>query len=310
MFAGRVGHIGVFGLTVALLALVAAAITEVTPYFPVIMSVAVASCVGLIHWLFPRSRLLSISLANLLAVYACVFAFFIGSIFSQVSKVAIDIGFLLPILAFMIGAVSKRATIRRFISSGNFSRIRHPDRGFVWLVPVFAVGAVSWILPALPFAREHNDLVFLVAMAMIAGVVLIVSDEVATFLVETGLLFEEFFERSARLVIPAFAFLTFYSLNVVVFACLYRLIDQYAPGHHFTIMGEARPLTFAEALYFSLVTVATVGFGDIIPRTDLMRLITGVQVVAGVLLLLFGVSEILNYTREHRHDRHRPPNPD
>jgi voltage-gated potassium channel len=48
--------------------------------------------------------------------------------------------------------------------------------------------------------------------------VLVVSRSVAIFRVDAGLLFEEFFERMSRLAIPAFAFLTFYSLRVIVFA--------------------------------------------------------------------------------------------
>ena len=41
------------------------------------------------------------------------------------------------------------------------------------------------------------------------------------------MLFEEFFARIARLVIPAFAFLTFYSLLIILFASAYRILSAY-----------------------------------------------------------------------------------
>jgi len=37
----------------------------------------------------------------------------------------------------------------------------------------------------------------------------------------------------------------------------------------------------------------TVGFGDLAPHDDGIRLLTGVQVLAGQILLLFGFAEIM-----------------
>jgi voltage-gated potassium channel len=127
-----------------------------------------------------------------------------------------------------------------------------------------------------------------------------VSANVAAFLIESGLLFEEFFRRSARILVPAFAFLTFYSLIVVIFAALYRVLDRLAAVPQFAVQGVAKELSFTESLYFSLVTLATVGYGDIIPATNLMRMLAGFEVVCGVLLLLFGVNEIIAHARSHR----------
>lgn len=52
-------------------------------------------------------------------------------------------------------------------------------------------------------------------------------------------------------------------------------------------------LGFPDALYFSLVTQATVGYGDLTPHDEGIRLLTSVQVVAGQVLLLFGFAEIM-----------------
>ena len=57
--------------------------------------------------------------------------------------------------------------------------------------------------------------------------------------------------------------------------------------------------TFFESLYFSVTTLATVGYGDIVPLSNLVRMLAAFEVIVGVLLILFGVSELLEYAR-HR----------
>lgn len=50
---------------------------------------------------------------------------------------------------------------------------------------------------------------------------------------------------------------------------------------------------FAEALYISLVTLSTLGFGDIVPANPLLRLVVALQAVAGFGLLTATVTWIL-----------------
>jgi voltage-gated potassium channel Kch len=56
-------------------------------------------------------------------------------------------------------------------------------------------------------------------------------------------------------------------------------------------MGQAdaanftQPLTRVDALYFTVVTFATVGFGDVTPRSELARLTVTVQIVFDLILV-------------------------
>ena len=109
----------------------------------------------------------------------------------------------------------------------------------------------------------------------------------------------------ARLVIPAFAFLTCYSLLVICFASFYSLAD-YAHPPNFRIDGVARALTFPETLYFSVITLSTVGYGDISPATNLVRFIIAIEIVCGILLLLFGFNEIFSFAQEQLRHARRP----
>ena len=66
-----------------------------------------------------------------------------------------------------------------------------------------------------------------------------------------------------------------------------------------TLLGQPGRLSFADALYFSVITIATVGYGDITPSGALVRGLASIEVVLGLLLLLFGFSEIMR-TRDGR----------
>jgi voltage-gated potassium channel len=198
----------------------------------------------------------------------------------------------------------------------NEPRIRDSQSVFkalLWLAPVFSVGAVGFVFSTYSEAAVNSEVVFLSSMLAIGVIVLAFSRSIAIFLIDAGLLFEEFFARMSRLAIPAFAFLTFYALLVIIFAALYTLISQHATLPHFRVSGELRTLGFSEAVHFSIVTLSTVGYGDIVPASNFSRALASVEVICGVMLLLFGVSELQEYAREHRHDRRanqKPVKPD
>ena len=117
-------------------------------------------------------------------------------------------------------------------------------------------------------------------------------------------------DQASALLAPTLAFFTYYTFVIVVFACVYRIVDQVIPGPHFTILGSDRGITFLEGLYFSVITLSTVGYGDLVPASALVRAIAALQIVIGVWLIIFGFSEMLRYARERdwrdqrRHGRH------
>jgi len=299
------GWLGGVIFTVAMIALLSLAASQRFGLFFYAVFVVLIVGVAGFHLMFPRSRLFVVAFANFILVYACVFAFFRQVNFRSVSDVMQPIGFVLPVLAFLAGAWWRRGVIRAIV---NTERQRYPSellRSFLWLLPVFGVGALTFLIPALDLSDVAYDWAFLLSMATIAGIVFFVSGDVTTFLIDTGLVFEEFFERMAGLIVPAFAFLTFYSLTIIVFASLYRVLDRFSDVQHFRIGGELQDLDFPNALYFSVITLSTVGYGEITPATPVAQVLVAVQIIAGVLLLLFGFSEIISYAREHRRGRDR-----
>jgi len=270
-------------------------------FFAILLSAGLA--IAFIPALFPTSRLFSIAFANLIAVYAAIFSLFVGEIFSGVDAAVLGIGFSLPILFFVAGCWLRRAEVRAVVAHPALRGEQRVIAALAWLVPIAVVGAAVFLLSRVAGTIANTDFVLLGAMAAIALIVLAVSRDVAIFLVDAGLLFEEFFARIARLVIPAFAFLTFYSLIVILFASAYRILSQYAGDAHFYVGDAPRTLSFSESIYFSIVSITTVGYGDIVPHSSIARLLASLEVICGFMLLLFGVSELLEYMREHRHRR-------
>ena len=57
--------------------------------------------------------------------------------------------------------------------------------------------------------------------------------------------------------------------------------------------SNQRIANFGDAFYFTVVTVTTVGFGDIIPVTETGRLITLLMIISGVVLIPWQASQIL-----------------
>ncbi|MCW5774311.1 MAG: two pore domain potassium channel family protein [Rhodospirillaceae bacterium] len=287
-------------LTGLLVALIAGAVAP-GPWFVFLQVCAVVGTAGIIHWLFPGSPFFAVALANFIAIYTCLFVFFWETNFRIIDAWAAFVGYGLPLIGFLAGCSLRRHRIRSIVAGMSVGDGKRLGRVLLWLAPMTVIGGLTFSVPAMHLATVSEDFVFIGMMTVIAAIVLIVSSSVAGFLIEAGLLFEEFFGRMARLLVPAFAFLTFYSLIIVVFAAAYRLVDRIATAPQFIVHGVPQELSFSDALYFSLVTLATVGYGDVTPATNLMRLLSGIEVVCGVLLLLFGFNEIMAHARASRH---------
>jgi voltage-gated potassium channel len=87
-----------------------------------------------------------------------------------------------------------------------------------------------------------------------------------------------------------------YLLLGLIFGVGYRLIDGTWPGS-FTMAAEV-PLSLGRAVYFSFVTLATLGYGDIVPGSDAAAGITIVEAVMGQFYLAVLVARLVSlYTR-------------
>ncbi len=91
----------------------------------------------------------------------------------------------------------------------------------------------------------------------------------------------------AAIILTAICLLLLHWAQIMLWAGAYRLLTPVAP------IG-----TFEEALYFSIVTFTTLGYGDITLGAEEWRLLSGIEALNGVLLL--GWSTALLYAVVHR----------
>lgn len=68
-------------------------------------------------------------------------------------------------------------------------------------------------------------------------------------------------------------------LFLVLFSAMYFVLSKEAPE------SFSEPLSRTDALYFTVTVFATVGFGDIVPTTEVGRALTTVQMIADLLLV-------------------------
>lgn len=258
---------------------------------------------GFFYLLFPGGAHFGMTVANFLAIYACLFEFFREANFPDAPRPLMVVSLALPVAGFLASCFARRRRVFALISARRVRELDHLPRLTRWLLGTLAVGAATFAVPGMTFTPAQQGFTLLVAMAAITVFVMLAVRDVVLVMVDVAMVFEAVAARLDRLVMPMMAFLTFYALIVVVFGCLYRIADLTTPAAQFSLHGVPARIGFVDALYYSVATITTLGFGDIAPTSNLVRALTGLEVVSGVLMLLFGFSEIMRSAGQE------PPHP-
>src|SRR5215813_233436 len=87
-----------------------------------------------------------------------------------------------------------------------------------------------------------------------------------------------------------YAALSAYLLAGVFFGSFYWGLEQIQPGS-FALTGDFSP---SSAIYFSFVTLTTLGYGDIVPRTEVARGLAVVEGVGGQLFLAVLIARLVS----------------
>jgi Ion channel len=86
-----------------------------------------------------------------------------------------------------------------------------------------------------------------------------------------------------------YAALSTYLLAGTFFGQIYWSLEQFWPG---SIVGPDK-LTELNSVYYSFVTLATLGYGDFLPRTDIARGVAVFEVIGGQLFLAAMVARLI-----------------
>jgi hypothetical protein len=92
-----------------------------------------------------------------------------------------------------------------------------------------------------------------------------------------------------------YAALAAYLLSGVFLGVLYWTLEQLSPGSLAAANNsDASNLTMPSAIYFSFVTLATLGYGDVLPRSETARGIAIVEAIAGQLFLAVMIARLVS----------------
>jgi hypothetical protein len=101
-----------------------------------------------------------------------------------------------------------------------------------------------------------------------------------------------------------YAALDAYLLAGVFLGVLYWTLEQFSPGSvEVAYVNGVGALSIPSAIYFSFVTLATLGYGDVVPRSEAARGIAIGEAVAGQLFLAVMIARLVSvYARAGRED--------
>jgi voltage-gated potassium channel len=94
---------------------------------------------------------------------------------------------------------------------------------------------------------------------------------------------------------------------ILLFATIYLVIANDRPDSFSEMLGRT------DAIYFTVTVFTTVGFGDIVPRTEVARIVTTLQMVTGLILvglvarMLLGAVQVAVRRRERGGPDATPP---
>lgn len=150
------------------------------------------------------------------------------------------------------------------------------------LLVTVGIGLVYWLLPVQDGINADWVIRLVAGLLITAGVVVWQAWSIS---------------RSTRPILRAVrGIIVSLAIFVVAFASTYLGISHQQPS------SFSDPLTKLDALYFTVTVVATVGFGDIVPRSEIARSITTVQMLLD-LVFLATAGRLLISTATHRRAR-------
>jgi hypothetical protein len=113
----------------------------------------------------------------------------------------------------------------------------------------------------------------------------------ALYLVTTVYLLRYVFQPEVMTQDKLFGAAAAYLMLCVMWGYFYVLVAFYYPDS-FSIGGRAGPITYHEALYFSVTVLTSTGFGDIVPLSRQARGVCMIQQIAGALFLAILIARL------------------
>lgn len=282
-------------VTLVVMVPVAIAVGDHGWLFSAVAFMGVCGAVMALVLLLPHGSLFVLGIVTGLAIYICLYVVLGRSAFPAAAWWSDAVCFLMPIIAFVGACAVRRGSLAlpADAATGDAAELAHLPRFARWLSLCTLVAVLCLALPLNRLSPGNQTLALFFAMLIISVLTVISVREVVLLLVDVAVILGAVAARMRFLAVPMVTYTLLFSLLTVGFACFYRLADGLSSRPLFRKHGEIARLDFSESLHFSVVTLATVGYGDILPLDDGIRLLATIEMVVGQLLLLFGFAEIM-----------------
>ena len=86
-----------------------------------------------------------------------------------------------------------------------------------------------------------------------------------------------------------------YGFSIYYFAFIYFVIHRFSPDSFDGVKATTPIGTLWVFIYYSVVTITTVGYGDIVPRTPIAQASTVIELFAGFFFVVFLFSAFVSY---------------
>ena len=184
-----------------------------------------------------------------------------------------------PTLGEVLLHVSKLVTFVVAYMTLSFGPKWHRFVGTMFVLGLLANVIVAFVhVPSGEFCRHLVALVFFVGAAYYASRQVLLSPQVKT-----------------NVIVGAMAI---YLLLGLIWASLYALVLLFEPQALKGIPSENSAVNFAHILYFSYVTLATLGYGDVTPVVPLTWTLAYLEAITGTFYLAIVVASLINARRE------------
>jgi len=118
------------------------------------------------------------------------------------------------------------------------------------------------------------------------------------------------FERSVTLDNRLVGAACVYFLIGGAWSGLYTAIELMSPGSFVVLADPEAEVTWPLLQYFSLVTLTTLGYGDVVPVSDAARSAATLEAVTGILFTVLVVTRLVTALREDSTDHDDSANPE
>jgi hypothetical protein len=153
--------------------------------------------------------------------------------------------------------------------------------------------AVIWLIMAVAYALDPASM----WKSLVTNFILLIFH--ATI---TGVLFRHIFNATAVTLDVIYAAVAVYFLLSFFFVPIYGMLETVSPGS-FMDNTLHTPVAWQQIVYYSLITLSTAGYGDVVPVNPWARMLAGLEATVGVMYVAILMARLVSLYDAQRREK-------